>query len=127
MQVAKIPVTICDKIERWCRQFLWGSVNDNHKLNLVPWNSLCRPKPCGGAGVKLMREMNDALLMKLGWELLSCQNKLWVQVLADKYKLNPSSFPNSIKCNGSSTLWRAIANVWPMLIQNLRWSLGNGT
>lgn len=34
--------------------------------HLIAWEKVCQPKDCGGSGIKSLRGMNSALLMKLG-------------------------------------------------------------
>ena len=67
MQTTSLPISICDNIERACCSFIGGSTTNDRKLSLVKWNDLCQPKSSGGLGLRDMRAVNDAFLMKLGW------------------------------------------------------------
>jgi hypothetical protein len=66
-------------------------------LSLKAWGSLCKPKEMGGLGLRRMREVNLALISKLGWNLLNNIDLMWVSQLHCKYLssssfLSPSSF-----------------------------------
>jgi hypothetical protein len=40
-----------------------------------------RAKNNGGLGIRKAKENNEAIIMKLGWGLLTQPDKLWVQIL----------------------------------------------
>ena len=48
-------------------------------------DSLFIPKLLGGLGLRKMREVNLALVTKLGWNLLTKTDSLWVSQLHCKY------------------------------------------
>ncbi|KAL4317972.1 hypothetical protein GQ457_18G007610 [Hibiscus cannabinus] len=50
------------------------------------WESLKCDIDAGGLGIKDLDRQNQALLMKLGFELVVNTNKLWVKVLKAKYR-----------------------------------------
>jgi hypothetical protein len=54
-----------------------------------------------------MREVNLALVSKLGWKLLNRSDSLWVSQLHCKY-LNSSSFLSPTSLSSSSWLWKGI-------------------
>ena len=47
------------------------------KLDIVLWNKLCSKKDWGGLGIKKLKEMNMACLMKLVWCLQQGDFDLW--------------------------------------------------
>lgn len=47
MQISKIPASICDEVERMCRDFIWGSTLELRKNHLISWNTICSPKEKG--------------------------------------------------------------------------------
>ena len=65
-------------------------------MSMVGWDKICMPKKHGGLGFKNMEEMNQALLMKLSWEVISNSDKLWVQVFCSKYGLESRNLPMSL-------------------------------
>lgn len=60
MHVEKLPKSVCDKIERVQRDFLWGEGEGSRKAHLLNWNGICRPKDRGGLGFRHVEEMNRA-------------------------------------------------------------------
>jgi hypothetical protein len=61
----------------------------------------------GGLGIRKMREVNLALISKLGWQLLNNLDSLWVSQLQCKY-LNSTSFLSHSPLSSSSWLWKCI-------------------
>jgi hypothetical protein len=61
----------------------------------------------GGLGLRKMREVNLALVSKLGWKLLNRSDSMWVTQLHCKY-LNSSSFLSPTSPSSSSWLWKGI-------------------
>ncbi|CAN1802338.1 Putative ribonuclease H protein At1g65750, partial [Linum perenne] len=74
--------------------------------------SVISPKDQGGLGLRKARELNQAYLMKLGWEILNNPNKLWVRVVMSKYLKETSAGPQLRRKSGRSQLWRGIRGVW---------------
>lgn len=66
--VVPIPISICNDIERLMRNFLWSGSGQSTKINYVNWNLVCLPKSEGGLGIRKTSEVNDACLLKLGWQ-----------------------------------------------------------
>ena len=124
MQTTSLPSSVCDNIERACRSFIWGSTTNERKLSLVKWNEICQPKSSGGLGLRDMRAMNDAFLMKIGWSLVTKPDSLWVKVLKSKYGIRDDALTVTNFSYSGSYLWRAIARVWNDVQQGIKWSLG---
>ncbi|XVE72950.1 hypothetical protein DITRI_Ditri11bG0078600 [Diplodiscus trichospermus] len=57
MQTLKMPVALCQEIDKICRCFIWGHDGDTRKVHLVSWDTLCRPKEFGGLGIRQMRNL----------------------------------------------------------------------
>lgn len=56
-----------------------------HKLHLINWDTISRPKDCGGLGIRPMRLLNDTTLANLLWKYIHEIDKLGVQLLCYKY------------------------------------------
>ncbi|KAK9132888.1 hypothetical protein Scep_012416 [Stephania cephalantha] len=85
MQSAKLPRGVCDMIDKLVTGFIRGSTVDQRKPHLVKWEVLCSKKKNGGLGLRPTAMVNDAMLMKLGWQFLSDPDALWARVLSSKY------------------------------------------
>jgi hypothetical protein len=103
-----IPNSCCKKLDRSFKNFLWGfPPKKTRNLSLKAWDSICTPKAMGGLGIRKMREVNLALISKLGWQLLNNSDSLWVSQLQGKY-LNYTSFLSPSPLSSSSWLWKGI-------------------
>ncbi|KAL5553286.1 hypothetical protein UlMin_040687 [Ulmus minor] len=72
MHTARIPKAICAKLDARIRRFWWGSKEENARsLCLKAWDDLCVPKAFGGLGLRQMSSMNEEILAKWGWDLLT--------------------------------------------------------
>lgn len=66
MQTTYLPLGKCDDIERRIKKFIWGN-----RIHLVSWDMVMKDKDGGGLGIRRLREMNIAFLVKLGWRLIT--------------------------------------------------------
>jgi hypothetical protein len=67
-----LPKSLCNELDRIFKKFWWGFPSKKARnLSLKARNSLCIPKMLGGLGLRKMREVNLALVSKLGWKLLT--------------------------------------------------------
>jgi hypothetical protein len=61
-----------------------------------------------------MKDMNLALLAKLGWKLLTGADSLWVSQLSGKY-LSSISFLSPSSFSATSWLWKGIIKTKPFI------------
>ena len=124
MQIASLPQTICDSIDRMARNFLWKG-NSNGGVHLVGWRRISKPKNLGGLGIRKAREANTAMLGKLVWSLHQEPNALWAQVLKHKY-VKGTTFLDMNKKPGSS-VWNTIMKALFVLKDGFEFRLGDGS
>ncbi|XP_059446685.1 uncharacterized protein LOC132178252 [Corylus avellana] len=77
-----LPTSICKKLDQMFKNFLWGfpptkAIN----LSLKSWDSLCMPRDARGLGFRKMKEVNLALISKLGLKLQTNSDSMWVNQL----------------------------------------------
>lgn len=125
MQVAVIPKHTCKEIEKICRRFIWGQQDGRDKIHLINWTRLCQPKEEGGLGIKKMKTMNKAFVMKLAWGIAQ-ENNMWVRFLKEKYLKSNRRDDHPTATTRDSVLWKEICRVWHTVQQNTSWNLGNG-
>ncbi|CAA0809053.1 Unknown protein [Striga hermonthica] len=65
-----------------------------------------------GLGLKQSKVMNEALLMKLGWVMLTKPSTLWVRVMCAKYNLRPHEMSGAFTFPKGSVCLNAVAKVW---------------
>ncbi|CAN1353255.1 Putative ribonuclease H protein At1g65750 [Linum perenne] len=126
MQTASLPLSLCDKIDRKIRNFIWGSSNGVRKIHNVNWDTVCKPKKMGGLGLRSARELNKAFLMKVAWNIITRPEELWVKTLVSKYLIK-NNVGFTLKSNsGFSSLWRGVMKVWNHTLNGIQWSIKNG-
>lgn len=90
MNLHHIPSLICDKLERFMRQFFCGEFNSvtrtDIKLHLTKWKAISLQKESGGLGVQLSNEKNLAFLGKWWWRFMSESHKKWNVLMYHKYQ-----------------------------------------
>ncbi|KAL8141078.1 hypothetical protein V2J09_007099 [Rumex salicifolius] len=128
MSSTRIPNSMCDKLDRVCRSFIWGGYSEVRKLHLVAWEDMCLPKRLGGLGIRSMKDANMAMIGKLGWRLLTGTAGLWGQLMTAKYGLSMINgrVCKSRRTHGSYT-WRSI--LWAIkgvVERGTRWNIGDG-
>ena len=94
--------------------FPYKKKKKKRNLSLKAWDSLCIPKALGGLGLRKMREVNLALVSKLGWKLLNRVDSMWVSQLHCKH-LSSRSFLSLTSLSSSSWLWKGIQKTIPFI------------
>ncbi|KAH1073528.1 hypothetical protein J1N35_025856 [Gossypium stocksii] len=125
MTPARMPITICKEIEKVTQAFLWGSNNERRKVALVSWNEVCKPVEKGGLGIRQLHDQNRLFLLKIGFQLVSKTDSLWVQILRNKYNIH-GTIPNVLHRNNCSYVWCSIVKVWDNVKQGLVWIIQDG-
>lgn len=111
MSVFLLPKGWCVDIDKILKEFWWGSpAHKSHNFTPRAWNLICLPKDQGGLGIRKSFEVNQALIAKLAWSILTQPNKVWVQLLQSKY-LRRSHFLGVDKTPNSSWVWKGILQV----------------
>lgn len=93
---------------------------------MVSWDTVCQPKTCGGLGFKNLDMMNKAILMKVGWNLVTSPSSLWSQVLLSTYKLDLNNLPPALPTKNGSYLWKFIGRVWQDMRKGIQWTIEDG-
>ncbi|XP_026419612.1 uncharacterized protein LOC113315564 [Papaver somniferum] len=88
--IYKWPSSCIQTLEKWIRNFVWsGDINTTHH-NSVAWDKVCLPVNEGGLGIKSMRSLNDASLMKTTWKIMTVNsvfgNFIKVRFIGAAYK-----------------------------------------
>lgn len=119
MSTFKVPVTICKELDSLTRRFWWEAKPDATLFwALKAWSSICIPTSKGGLGFRCFKNINLALIPKLGWKLASGDNSLWATILKPKYlhsksffffeQLKKKSFFECKPTKTSSSVWKGI-------------------
>ncbi|CAN1178324.1 Putative ribonuclease H protein At1g65750 [Linum perenne] len=126
MQTAFLPVHVCEAIDKRIRDFVWGSVQGSRKIHNINWDTVCKPKSLGGLGLRSARDLNQAFLMKIVWGLVSRPSELWAKVLFSKYLKQTGNGYTLARKKGFSAVWRGVLKAWPLVINDIHWSIRDG-
>ena len=125
MQCYRIPVRICDEVDKLVRNFLWGSTVERKKMHMVGWSQVTMPQDLGGLGIFQMKARNVALLAKLCWRIASSQNYPWAQMLISKY-LTATRLSEGGRKLPASKIWDACKEGGIIFNKGLKWAIANG-
>ncbi|MCI04661.1 DUF4283 domain protein [Trifolium medium] len=102
-----MPESVWKKIVALQRNFLRSGAREGNKIAWVKWSDVCRPKECGGLGIKNLRLVNIALLTKWRWRLHTSKDVIWKSVLMAKYG-------KDIVASSDLAVWRNVkfASLW---------------
>ncbi|XP_072074344.1 uncharacterized protein [Arachis hypogaea] len=126
MQTMKIPTVVSNKIDKVCRDFLWGNSEGERKIHLMNWDKICQTKEKGSLGIRKAQETNQLFLMKLAWGLTHKRQSLWVQIMRAKYGRGEDIIPKVRMKANNSNAWNGIVKVWENFSRNIIWRIGNG-
>ena len=126
MQTTALPSSVCNKLDRLNRNFLWGSSEVKRKMYMVGWEKVCRAKSLGGLGLYACKPRNVTLLAKLNWRLLEEKDALWAQTILAKYSPNGVMEVNQRLNKSGSNTWRGIKKGNAVFRKGIRWVVNNG-
>ncbi|KAE8660566.1 hypothetical protein F3Y22_tig00116951pilonHSYRG00405 [Hibiscus syriacus] len=125
MQSTWLPKGLCVEMEKIIRRLVYGSNNGGTGIPLVKWESMQQPIKLGGVGIRNLYNQNKAFLMKVGFQLISNSEKLWVRTIRGKYKWD-SLVPISLSHANGSRLWKGLRYIWSELYDNIAWNIQDG-
>lgn len=105
---------------------LFGETLNIRDIFIWSHGRIYRPKSIGGLGLRSMRTLNAACMMKAGWSLCNCRNDMWDKVICTKYRCGVDIIPKVQAKRDSSKFWRRVCNSWEQVQENLTWRLGKG-
>ena len=127
LSLFRMPKSVCLRLEKIQRDFLWGGGNLERKPHLVNWKTVCLDKSYGGLGVRSLSKMNIALFCKWCWRFANDRDSLWRLVISTKFGEGDGGWnSNDIRGGYGTGLWKDISKEWITFSQNATSSLGNG-
>ena len=105
--------------------FLWSGSQTRQGLHPIAWDTITRPIPKGGLGIREIATQSKAHLTQLVWRFTTEPNSYWGTILTRKY-LQTCSFRYCTKTPKDSTLWRKMLALKHHIFDQLRWSVGTG-
>lgn len=120
-----LPKKLCDKINSFVSNFWWKGDPDSKGIHWTSWENLSRAKSDGGLGFRDFRALNEALLAKQGWRLLTNPQSFWAKIVKGLYFPN-SSFLKAKKGSRASWAWSSLLHGRGLLVKGLRWQVQDG-
>lgn len=124
LAVFELPADTMAQVEKICRRFSWGGLDNIKKRNPVGWDQVCRPKD-GGLGIRRVNDWNQAAISYHCFQLASNKSSLWANWVHAKYFRNANfwKLKTPEKC---SWAWPNIMLVRDQMKVNVFYSIGNG-
>ncbi|KAL0295720.1 UNVERIFIED_CONTAM: hypothetical protein Sangu_3187900 [Sesamum angustifolium] len=120
-----LPKGVIKTIEAKFRNFLWrgGTESGGYK---VAWEQVCKPTLHGGLGIRNIQTMNNALMGKHLWQILTKKHdSIWVSWIS-RYKLRHGTLWAANDKEGSWT-WKKLLKLRHQLIKGIQFRVGDGT
>ena len=104
--------------------FWWGSkTTEGWCLHWLKWDKICARKEDGGLGFRAFRLYN--LLAKHGWKFFTDPCAIISKIFKAIYFSN-RDFLKAKLGNNPSFLWRSIWGAQVILVNRVRWKIGDG-
>ncbi|CAN1141431.1 Putative ribonuclease H protein At1g65750 [Linum perenne] len=126
MQTSVLTVNTCDEIDRRIRNFVWGTTEEERKVSLVAWETICLPKEKGELGLKTAHQLNRAYLTKLAFLIFKEKDRLWVRILQDKYFSDSNAGLAARNMRLKSPLWKGIPKERDTMLEGAKSAIRNG-
>ncbi|KAF1882437.1 hypothetical protein Lal_00039085 [Lupinus albus] len=107
------PASLIRTSEGSIRNFIWSGNSRTRKLVTVAWKTVCTPTKTGGLGIRSLKHLNQAALLKLAWEMTSSENRFGIA-------------KNMSKRYFKSSIWHGIKPNWNNVMHNALWLVGDG-
>ncbi|KAF1890286.1 hypothetical protein Lal_00013539 [Lupinus albus] len=121
--IAKLATWKCNSLSimvrvelvKYIRNFIWSGDTRTRKLVIVAWKTVCTSLKARGLGLKSIKHMNHAALLKLSWEMISSQHE-WALFCRLRFGREASPSPRYYK----SSIWHGIkVNWWVMVLRSV--------
>jgi hypothetical protein len=113
------PRRLLRLLDSWIKNFIWSGDVLSRKVCTVSWKVMCRPWAEGGLDIKPTRAINEALILKLSWDLLA-KDTQWSNLFKVRYFSNGQPSKRYFK----SSVWSGIkAHIGTVLLHSI-WIVG---
>ncbi|XP_074302353.1 uncharacterized protein LOC141633871 [Silene latifolia] len=122
----RMPVSVISKIDALISQFWWGGSQAGKGINWCSRLFLHSSKRNGGLGIRHSGCLNQSLLAKLGWKIVTNSSCLFSRFFGSKYKITKDAVlkPNFTVSGPLSWGGRGIKWGLELLRNNLSWQVG---
>ncbi|KAF1892551.1 hypothetical protein Lal_00011018 [Lupinus albus] len=115
------PSSLIKYLDGCISNFIWSGNTRTRKLVTVAWEIVSTPIKVGGLGLRSLKHMNQAALLKLAWDMISFEQEwaLFCRNGFGKDKTMSKRYSKSSICLG-------IKPNWNIVMQNALWLVGDG-
>lgn len=114
-------VSLLKSLDKCIRNFIWTDNVNKRKLVAVAWSNMCQPTVSGGLGLRSLRSINEAALLKLSWDMLS-SNDHWSVLLKSRFMKFNRPLGHYVK----SSIWPGVRQFINTTVDGYCWQLGDG-
>ncbi|KAF6141407.1 hypothetical protein GIB67_021223 [Kingdonia uniflora] len=122
MAIYKWPIAAVKEGERIINNFLWSGDPVKKKFLTIKWAKVCKHPSEGGIGIKSLKDINIAMLMKLGWAFLS-DHEPWAKFLQAKFQNKEGLLTQYYK---NSSIWTGLKEAIVTVNAHSKWINGSG-
>ncbi|XP_074271494.1 uncharacterized protein LOC141595428 [Silene latifolia] len=126
LSVFKVPVSVAKKINSILAQFWWTGCRMGHNIHWCSKNFLSLPKSAGGLGIRNVKCLNQALLAKHGWRIVSGESSLFCRIFRQKIFGTQVIQQGMAPIRGTGCSWgtRSILYGLTVIMENMGWKPG---
>ncbi|XP_019423031.1 PREDICTED: uncharacterized protein LOC109332502 [Lupinus angustifolius] len=103
------------------KNFIWSGSIAQKKICTVAWSKMCSPISEGGLGLRSLRQMNRAALLKLAWDMRISSHE-WACFYRERFGCHWTHSSRYFK----SSIWPRIRDNWSLTSENAIWLVGDG-
>jgi len=115
------PRRLLRLLDTWIKNFIWSGDALSTKVCTVSWKRISRPWAEGGLDLKPTRMINEALILKLSWNLLATDSQ-WAALMKRRFFINGKPLRHYIK----SSVWYGVKIQIDTVLANSLWIVGSG-
>ncbi|XP_043696657.1 uncharacterized protein LOC122647302 [Telopea speciosissima] len=120
-----LPQVTIKALEALMASFLWKGSDTSRFLHPLSWAAVCLPKKEGGLGIRRIKDVNSAGIIKLLWEIALKKKSIWVDWIYLGL-LRHDSIWTAASLSDASRVWRKILACRPLVLQAIRSNIGDG-
>ncbi|KAJ9566105.1 hypothetical protein OSB04_002071 [Centaurea solstitialis] len=125
MGVFLLPSVVVHELEALFRDFLWAHGSSSRGRCRVAWSDVCKPKECGGLGLRRLATWNRALVARNLWDVIATRDTMWTDWIK-RYYIQSLGFWSCTKKPKWSWVFRKMMDLRDMVRRFVRWRVGNG-
>jgi hypothetical protein len=124
MSIFKLPAGFHEDYMKLVRNFWWGEDEKKRKVHWAAWDILTSPKDLGGVGFRDTALMNQALLARQCWRLITKPDSLCARLLKSIYYPRGNILDTVFRQNASPS-WHGIEHGLELVKEGLISRIGN--